>query len=315
MNARADIFAVLGMACCFPGGRDLNAYWHALLNGSHPFFSHSPTEKPHHEATGFCGSVLNTETLLTTIQHCIQEAMQDAGLSVDDPVLQRTKVSITIDTTCALLLKHAPTLQPDSYLADSLGMGTGQIEFAPPSTTDALEMLMQEIAQPQQSRWETLILVAVQSECTQDNTRLTGIPAASEKKSQPSLENTILGSVAAVVLERTIDKGTSGKPAYGLLGNSSTTESGLTGSVSDTDLRTERIGFLELTGRQRDGGINFDIPSLGDLVQTKAHGSTWRPMGITYDTIGVLGTTTGLASLIKVSLCINNKLIPPPLGA
>jgi acyl transferase domain-containing protein/phosphopantetheinyl transferase len=312
--SRGEI-AIVGMACAFPGANDLTQFWYNLVNGidALAISSSQPSDTAPSPHIPRSQKVNDTENVL--LREVIEVALMDAGMPPGNELRSRTRL-IVGQGHCG---DGTPRQGVDEGLAKELSKELGlegdalQVYAAEVCSLRALALGVEDL---REGRCDVVVLAAVHlldhNRTTEHSSETSTGNVGQSKKDTHRLTE----SLAAVVLKRRTDAETAGDSTYASIKGVATTQDGeLEQAYADAAITPEDISLLECQGVSFTADNADGLGVITGLFGHRDKHRALRPMGALTPQISQTGAAAGLASFIKTTLCLSNKLIPPTEGA
>ncbi|MBE0478691.1 hypothetical protein IBX65_06180, partial [Candidatus Aerophobetes bacterium] len=269
--------AIVGMACIFPGAKDLSQFWFNIVNGV-DFTTESSPKHPDTE-----------EYIPLNLSSLIDTALKDADITWDDET----------QAGADLIIHWAgyPDKNLNSFFAENksfsnlikTGYIINDIHASP------LIAVKQAINRLRQGHCDVAIVGGIY---THDKYSCT---LELEKIISPCIDGiSISWGAGVVVLKREEDAKHCNNRMYAI--------------IKGAQIKPETIGYLEadaiVIGNTKKAGIE----TLKSFFDQRHKEKTICPVGSIKSMIGHTISAAGIASLIKVALCLSNKIIPPAIN-
>ncbi len=293
--------AVVGMACVFPGAKDLIRFWYNLVNGIDALDLPS-TQGPDKARRGHIPRPKEAKDAASgLLRGTIEPALQDAGIAPGDRLLSRTQLILGQGECRGGTSQQSAGYELTTRLAKELGLGI-PASHVDASAARSLRALAWGMRALQEKRCDVLVFAAIH--LLDDD--------SGEVRPLDDCVGTPVEGVAAVILKRRADAERAGDRAYAFIKGVATTQDGeLHEAYTDAAMTPDDIGLLETQGGP-DNSRELDI--IKAIFGSRNKRRAMRPLGAITPQIGQPGAALGLASLIKMALCLSNKLIPPSVG-
>jgi len=296
--------AIVGMACVFPGAKDLSGFWTNIVNGV-DFVTQIPrgrfTQTPPFDPAKYdirSGIVSTEDPEQLLMLDVIAAALKDADLASNDQIQERTDLIIGRGEIASLA---APTSSPfASEIASWLNLkGTSYTIDA--GWISSLMAIEQGVTRLRQNRCDAVVV--------------GGIYIFDKSHSLLLSEG-----AGAAILKRRSDAECSGNRIYGLIKGVVSTTLSIEGQAlnlqqvyRDAGIEPGTIGFLETNGSGISDSDITEKETLRSIFGLRDEDQPVRPMSSAKSPIGQTMAAAGMASFIKTALCLSNKIIPPSL--